>query len=1779
MPSAVITVPGVRIERPLHESPRTIVYRATGLEDGRLVAVKCSRSEYPSAQEVARYRNEFEVTRQIDSPSVIRADRLGASGGRAYLVSPYFDGVPLGRLAGESTPLTELLPLMIQAVRALADIHQAGVLHKDLSPANILVDHGLRAMRIIDFDIASRLLSEQQEAVAPSVLEGTLRYISPEQTGRMNRTIDYRTDFYSLGAIFYELLAGTPVFEATDATELVHHHLAKRPFFSLEVRRRIPLAVRDVVLKLLAKTPEERYQSAAGIARDLERCLQQLCDSGDIDPFTPGEDDVSDRFVVAQRLYGREAESALLLDAFAQVSAGQKRVVLISGPSGIGKSALVREVHKPILEKQGYFGSGKADELRRNVPYAALSQALREVAQQMLSEDDGARERWRRDILESVGPNVRLLVDLVPELSALTGPLPPVPDVDVGEAHNRLGETFRKLIQLLANARHPLVLFLDDLQWMDRAALNLLRTLLLDRTVGHLLLIAAFRDSEVGPAHPLALTIDQVRQAEFSVQDLVLKPLGEEDVQALVADSLPSRQQPVDPLAALIHQRTEGNAFYVNEYLHHLHREGLIAFQRNGGVWTWDLPAIQERGVSDSLVELVRAKILKTPPDTRQALQIGASLGSRFELGTLSAVMGEPPSGLARALLPALREGIVTLVGAAYQLMETEGDQAPEVAGAAVSFRFVHDRVRQGAYALVDEANRRQVHHRIARVLLAGDQSGQQPGEQPDNVVADDQLFDIVEHLNQAWDLIDSAQERVVGLRLNLRAARRAKLNGAFEVALRCLRHAMANLPPDSWDQQPALTRDLHLERAECEYAAGQREVVDTIISEALAHLSAPMDRAPFYGVAIRLRTNQGRPREAIALGAEALSQFGIQLPVAPEPEVVNQAILDTRARLSSMNRQSLIELPTLVDPEKLALLRLLNRLGPPTYFSDPGLYALMHCIVVGVSLANGHASESVRGYSVYGMILVRHDQRFQEGRRYGELAIDLADRLDSMHMKGVSRVLFGCFIGHWTRPAEESLGLLDDAYRYLREAGDIVLASFALCFHASTQFNLGSPLGRVQAAAEEYLGYLRGVAYRDMGAFMECLRQVGRALAGETTGPTQLDQPANAERDEPGYDEAAARQLMAGLSIKTSLHFYLVAKLQLHYLFGELDAAAELIPEAEALLPLSWGALNDAEQVLYTGLISLALADREPKGSPARAQRREAAAQAQELLSTWAVSSPENFWAKHLLLEAEAARVDGQPGPAVELFDQALEAARERQNLQMEALAAELAGRYHHRLGRRLIAGAYLKHAHYAYVRWGAVAKANELARRHPQLLAPDGGVRRSAGDAPDSSRGSRLESLNVAAITKATRAIAEEIVLERLVTKFMRILVENAGAQAGYLIFPRPEGLQLGVRAHIDDPAGATTIDEPLEGNRNVIPAVVNQVASSQQHLVHEDVGRVPELMRDQATAERAPRSVLCFPVIHLGRLSCIVYLENNLAPGVFTAEHVEMLRMLSAQAAISIENANLYAGLQEKIVQLEQVQRQAAERERLKKEMEIAEGIQTGILPRSLAVDGLDIAASMLPADAVGGDYYDVVPTAGGCWIGMGDVAGHGLESGLSMLMLQSAIAALVRRSPEAAPHELLRVANEVMYESVRSRLQRDEHATLVLLRYELGGRVWFAGAHEDILVCRSNGHCDVIETPGPWVGATKHLPASTSTSSLLLEPGDVMLLFTDGIIEARDQARQQFGIDRLRTELERVHDRPAEEIREHLMRVLRRFAPTLEDDVTLLVARYLGPGALN
>ena len=1281
-PPAPAGLAGYRVGAPLHRGPRSAIDEGTRASDGGAVVIKRPSSEYPDAQALARFRTEQEILRRIASEYVLPPELAGTHHSRPFLIFPRFEGRPFSELDRQGWPLERLLALMALAARALGTVHDARVVHRDLDASNILVDAELRSLRIIDFASAALVGTERLEPRAPAA--GESRHLAPEALGLFNRTIDHRADLYALGAAFYRLVAGVPLFAPVPDAEVPGQLLGLVPEVPEDRRRELPSAVVDIVLKLLEKEPDDRYQSAGSLLRDLECCLDGAR-AGAVAPFPLGQHDASDRFAAAGRLYGRRQQTAALLAAAGRAAAGPRRVVILSGPSGIGKSALVDELHGPLMAAGGHCVSGTCDRLERSIPYAPFAQALRELVPQLLAEEQAQPGLWRRRLEEEVGPGLRVLCDLAPELQELTGPLPPLPELEPRDMQIRFHEAVRRLLRLVATPQHPLVLFIDDLQWIATGDLALLRTLLLDSTLEHLLLVGAQRDGEVFPGHPLLPLWEELEKLGVAVQTLVLAPLGEKEIRALLADSFQHRHQELTPLARLLRQRTDGSPLFVREYLEHLAREGLIRFQHVSGSWAWNLARVEESRVPDSIAELLREKILNTPLATRNVLQAAACVGARFDVATVALVTGLDTEALVNHLFIALEEGLIGPGGAA--------DHSEEEADAGrLAFVFSHERVHAAAYDLIPERERQRVHLQMARALLRAGGA---------DLARSDRLLEIVTHFDKGWDLVEDAEERMTGLRLSLRAAGLAKGRAAPDVASRYLRRAVEQLPDEAWRNAYELTSDLHLERAECEYLVGRRDLAEEIIGVALDHVVDPIDRATAHGIDVAIKTNKGRPQEAIRIGVGALAELGIEVQPSPPRHVVTAAILEARRRLESVSTASLLELGRLEDPRTLAILRLINRMGPSTYFVDLALYVLLHCWVLRLALDKGHAPESVRGYSVFGMILGSDFRLYSEGERFGELAIELSDRLDSAHMKGVSRALHGCFISHWTRTIDQSLARLADAHEHLQEAGDLVLGSFALCFHAAALWTKGEPLARVGAEADSHLRYLRQAKYREMVVFMDCLRRSVACLDGSADSPVNLDGG--------GFVEAEALAQMRRQDIKTPLHFYYILKMNLHYLAGELEEAAQVAELSGQLMNGSRGALYTAEHVFLSALVAIG---RRRAGGPLEEQCWT--------LSMWANTCRENFMAMHLLVEAElAGRIEDRHERAPGFYQSAFEIARDQQNLKVEALACELAGRYHLDRGNGAEAARYLTHAHYAYGLWGATSKARALRERHRALFA----------------------------------------------------------------------------------------------------------------------------------------------------------------------------------------------------------------------------------------------------------------------------------------------------------------------------------------------------------------------------------------------------------------------------------------------------------------------------
>ncbi|HEY9641706.1 MAG TPA: serine/threonine-protein kinase PknK, partial [Coleofasciculaceae cyanobacterium] len=898
-------IAGYNLLETLYEGAVTCVYRAEKKFANELnstaVILKTLRAEYPTLEELARLKHEYQILQALEIEKSIKPLALENHLNKWVLVLSDFSGEPLANvIAARPFEIDSFLKVAIHLAAVLAQLHEHHLIHKDIKPHNILVNQTTCEVRIIDFGISSRFSRENPIVGNPNLLEGTLAYMSPEQTGRMNRSVDYRTDFYSLGATFYEMLTGQLLFPATDPLELIHCHIAKIPVPPHRVNPRVPEAVSAIVMKLLAKTAEDRYQSALGLKEDLETCLQMLQTSGQITAFQVGDLDLFSQFSIPQKLYGRDREVGLLMAAFQRVSAGNTELMLVSGFSGVGKSSLVNEVHKPIVGARGYFISGKFNQFQRNVPYSAIIAAFQALVKQLLTESAAQLAQWQEKLLVALGSNAQVIIDVVPEVEWVIGKQPAVLELGATEAQNRFNLTFQNFIRVFCSPEHPLVFFLDDLQWADSATLKLLEVILSDAAIGYLLLIGAYRDHEVSSRHPFMITLELLRTKAVAIEEIALVPLALEDITQLIADALHSDAMTVQPLAELVIQKTSGNPFFVNQFLKTLHQENLLTFrlasQDNQAGWHWDIAQIEAMGITDNVVELMIRKLQKLPDSTQQVLQLAACVGNTFDLRTLALIYKRSPAAAYQNLLSAIEEGLILPIS---ELKVTPED-INEVHQVSLEFKFLHDRVQQAAYALIDESSKHITHLQIGRLLWH-------------NTVPEtlsDKIFEIVDHLNLGIALITQESERSEIAHLNLMAGRKAKTAAAYAAATKYLQAGLAVLVEESWDSQYELTLALHEEIAESAFLSGDFDEMNHFIQVVQDRATSLLDKTKVYEVQIQACMRQNKLREAVNTALQVLKLFEVKFPDQPSASDVGQGLQETAAILSGKKTSDLIDLP-----------------------------------------------------------------------------------------------------------------------------------------------------------------------------------------------------------------------------------------------------------------------------------------------------------------------------------------------------------------------------------------------------------------------------------------------------------------------------------------------------------------------------------------------------------------------------------------------------------------------------------------------------------------------------------------------------------------------------------------------------------------------------------------------------------------------------------------------------------------------------------------------------
>lgn len=1496
----VMSMPGYRVTEQLHEGQGSNVYRGVRDSDGQAVVLKELKPAYPPPEKIAWFKREYDLLRALDTDGVVKAHELGTSQYRWVMVLEDFGGESLDRiLRRRRLSLEEVLTLAIELVNALGQVHQRGLIHKSINPGNIVWNPERNELKLIDFGIATELPRQSAPPRNPDVIEGVLAYISPEQTGRMNRAIDFRSDYYSLGVTLYELLTGQLPFQATEPLDLVHCHIARQPTPPHQLDPAIPKPVSGLVMKLMAKTAESRYQSAYGIQADLRECLNQLRARGTVEDFPLGRHDTLEQFQLPQKLYGREKELERLLAGFERVAAapGRPELMRVTGHPGIGKSMLVRELYKPLTARRGYFISGKFEQLQRSTPYSAVASAFRSLVKQLLGESEAQVKQWREQLLAALGPNGRVLTEVIPEVELIIGEQSAVAQLGPTEAQNRFNLVFQSAMRVFAQPQHPLVLFLDDLQWADSASLQLIELVMRDDELRHFFLIGAYRDNEVGPAHPLTMTLDSLRKGGAVIEELHLRALGLEQTAELIADTVGQTSDAVRPLAELVHRKTEGNPLFVNELLKLVHREGLLTFDAQQGRWRWDIALIEQWGITDNIVDLLVGNLKRLAVPTQQALKLAACIGYNFNLRTLAIIQGLSLPETAAQLSPALQAGfILTASEPEVRTEEKEGEGSLLVH----DYRFVHDRVQQAAYALIDEEERKAVHLRIGRLMLANATEQERR----------ERIFEIVRQLNLGRSLMTDEGERLALARMNQEAASSARFSLADVAAREYLSVAMELLPERSWDEQYELTLRLHEELGEIEHLTGNYEKSEPLLGLALERAWEPVEKAHIHNMRVVQHARLTRHQDAFKEAQKGLALLGIDLPKGEAETKADMLAEFAKVQTNLMGREisSLSCARAMEDPVAICKTRLLGAALIPVFFLDQTLNGLLILKSINLVLEYGPHPKSSELFASYGFLLNVMTGQYRSGYKFGQLALELSKRFDNCASKcRVSLVLVRA-LAPWVEPLKAVYPLHDAGYRAGLESGELQYAGLLLMSKLFYQLYEGKLLSHTQSELQEFLHFNEKAKNQFVVDALLGIRLIIANLSGTTGG--RLDFTAGTLTE-----DSLLAQCKASKNLPAICSFY-VLKTSVLCHYGETVAALEASENAGKYIQTIAGTAALVQLNFYT---SLSLAAEYPNQSEEERQKSWARLEAnQKQMKQWAEGCPANFAHMHALVAAEMARVSGKNTEAPELYAQAIALANKNGFLHQESLANELAARFFQQQeGQAQRSRELLDAAYYGYRLWGAVHKVKGLAEKYPHLRADTGEARPGAALSSTTGPGAS-GALDLISIVKACQAISSEIVLDKLLSKLMGIVIENAGAQRGVLLLARDGRLSVHVDAGLDAASapGAHALPVAADNYPTLAQSLVNYVARTKESVILNDALHEGDFTRDPYVIRTEPRSVLGTPLITQGQLVGILYLENNLTTGAFTPERLEFLRLLSHQIAISIQNALLYDDMEKKV-----------------------------------------------------------------------------------------------------------------------------------------------------------------------------------------------------------------------------------------------------------------------
>ena len=1489
----------------LHKNEQNEIILANRIADDQKVILKQSVLHSDNIIKVSKLGQEYDILKELDHAGIPKVYDFLFDDNTVAIVQEYIEGNNMRKqIFKKKLTYAEVFDAALQLADVLSYIHEKGIIHKDINPGNIMITRESK-LKLLDFGISSNLYSETSEILNVDKIEGTLVYISPEQTGHTAYSVSHSSDFYSFGILLYELLAGKPPFDSIDPLEIIHFHLSRKPISLSSVIPDLPKGFDQVIFKLTEKNPDDRYQSAAGLKADLETIKKHFVSNEPLDNFKAGLHDVTRQYKQSQKLYGRENEIGELLGYYKNLSQLKSMLVLVAGYSGVGKSALIRHVKFPIVQSRGTFISGKFDQFKKDIPYYAFIEAIKEFIKHLLTEPEEKINEWKHRISLILGDNARLITDVIPQLSKIVENQPAVPKLQPAEQETRFNMVILDFIYAFSSSESPLVVFLDDLQWTDLPSLNLVKRILENPREDRILIIGSYRDNEVDKGHPLLITLKQISESKGLVKSIHLQPLSMETTVQITADSFGMEKTGANELGQHVFTKTKGNPFFIHSFLKSLYDRRLVKYDTIKN-WTWNQDEIDSLEYTDNVIDLMTDGLIDLPGDTQEILKYAAVLGNTFNLTDLSDITEKSHPEVYYQLKPAIKEGYLNSIDKSYRSLAISSAHSntllnEQFHAETAQFTFTHDKVQQAAYNLIATSELAFVHLKIGRLLL----------QNRNELQLNDDIFELLNHFVFSSHLIENREEknRIAGLCLI--AGRKAKDSTSYSLGVNFLEMARNLLGINSWNENYELTYNVLIELGECEYLNDNPEQAEIRFKEILGYAKTRFEKLKVYYIHSSLYLKIGNTSESLRLGLEAAKLYNMHFPKNKKAiKVATMFILAKYLFLFSTkykNPESLFHLKDCEDEEIIAFNKFLIDLATSAYQQDQNLMMLVIFKIIESYIKDGFTDASGWGFSGFSVVVLSALKMQKRGFNLWDITLKLHQRTNSPLIKWRLNYTVLCFNNHWRRPMREGHENMLETIKACVLNGDQIFTGYTVALYIRSRFSAGINLNEILESSEDHLTLIKhGKGGMD---FFEGFYQLVKALNGQTNENSWDD---NSFKGAESLERLNSEGNMTKLAFFHSAHCYFL------YYFGQYK---EALDESQIVAKYADNFVADVLEVFHAFYSSLSISACYENLNP-QEQKNYLKIFGKHFndLKLWTKGNPENFGQLYYLLQAELFSINGRYDKALKSYEKSIQLAAQNRFIYVEAIANERAAILCSRAQLHSLSRMYLKNAWKAYKTWGAYAICNRLEVAYPEIFKEifnQNSHDKSGSTISITSRSSKT-ALDLASVLKASQSIASQVKYADLLKKLMHITIENAGAEKGCLLLYRENQLSIEAVSISGSESIEILPSVPLKDMQIMPESILNYCWRSEEIVVIDDALEEARFSSDPYIQENKILSVLCLPISSLGKINGLLYLENRLIKGVFNKERIELLQMLSGQIGISIENALLYENLEEKVAQ---------------------------------------------------------------------------------------------------------------------------------------------------------------------------------------------------------------------------------------------------------------------